>query len=100
MQLQLMPDELRFVADILEQRDAEVQTAGPQFEQRRVSTLLEKIIDKDLGFSIDELEDLADILANFGTADLSHMYGVEDLPAKKAMLSQVIDRLTEARVMQ
>jgi hypothetical protein len=97
MQLQLTLDELKLVAEILEKRGAELVSTTR--EQERLSNLLDKIAAWDLRFDCDELQDLEDVLAQYTLDDLDQKYGPDDAERKKQMLSRIIDKVTEARVM-
>jgi hypothetical protein len=86
-------------ADILQQRDNELAKGSVPAEQRQRANLLGRIIERDLRFSFDELEDLAEILANCGIDHMDRTYGVHDVSSKKVMLPRIIDKITETRVM-
>ncbi len=78
MQLQLTLDERQLVANILQNR-----------HDQRLTPLFDKIIARDLCLDCDELDELAALLSGCAINDA----------CGKALLSRVIDKVNEARVM-
>ncbi len=101
MQLQLETDELDLIANVLLEREA-TQT-GTEFEM--CEELLDRIVARDMEFDSDELQQLADILAEYQHR-LQDAVVHETKPAAKAKLqtkmeklAHVVERVDEACVM-
>ena len=101
MQLQLETDELDLIMNILLEREA-AQT-GTDFEM--CEELLDRIVARNMEFDADELQQLADILAEY-------QHGLQDavvhetkpgvkakLQTKLEKLAHVVERVEEACVM-
>jgi len=100
VQLQFTREELKLVAEILEQQ------AALRTDRLKAASyaLLDRVISHDLGLAFDELEDLEEILQSYGK--LLQQQLVEAAPETKVllgererMLERVKDKVTEACAM-
>ena len=100
MQLQFTHEELKLVAQVLEEQSG----AGEGRLRMAASALLGRIIEHDLRLAFDELEDLQDIL-NAYARSLPQRIAQASPPIKQALaknqqlLEHVMDRVTEASAM-
>ncbi len=119
MQLRLNEDELKLLAEILESRDAELR--GPASrpylpgsggrvpeadaaQQILVLGLLQHVIDRELGLSSEELDALAALLAEQLDKLREEISRTpeparEELRRQQVLLSQLLDKVTEACAM-
>lgn len=89
MQFHLQPEELNVLLEAVQQEP------GP------AHALVDRLLDRDLRFAFDELEDLADVLtlhigrlrAQLGTA------AAPDLQRKLTVLEHALDRVNECLAM-
>ena len=94
MQFHLEPDERKLLADILLEQ-----------EVGRYNELLNKVLDRDLRFDVDELEQAAVLLAdkkrslNEEIARQPNGPMKQDLQRQLALLERVLERVNEACVM-
>lgn len=103
MQVVFSIEEFRFLVHILrEQNEGDLQPHTSL--QSSAAELLEKILGRDFGFSLDELEDLEEILKiheqklRRELADPSLAHAPEKVHEEE-VLDRVIDRVTEACAM-
>jgi hypothetical protein len=89
MQLLFTLDELRLLADVLEQYLQE----PPQENQKAIEDLLEKVFTRRLQFAADELDLLAGLLL-----ERTHEHP-ETGADKRKLLQGVLDKVTEACAM-
>jgi hypothetical protein len=94
MQLQFTRDELKLLADILNNS-----------ENRAAETLLDRVLTRDLRFGFDELEDLADILRTYQDTLPAQIGGTKEperkrqLQRQQRLLAPMVDKVTEACAM-
>ncbi len=114
MQLFFTADELKLLVEVIEHRDRELRdeaASHPEQEtglpERRDSCmrLLDRIAMRDLGFAVDELEDMVEMLTGcrasirreLAEATLPHQ--LKELEARSRLLDHILDKLTEASAM-
>lgn len=94
MQFHLEPDERKLLADILLEQ-----------EVGKYSPLLNKVLDRDFRFDVDELEQAAVLLANKKRSlneEIAHQSndGMKpELQQQLALLEKVLEKVNEACVM-
>jgi hypothetical protein len=111
MQLQFTPDEFQVLADIFEERDDELRaeiaatgesTAKAALEKDRqlLNDLENRIIDRDLEFTPNELDAVIDVAARHERA-LLNMRAELTVPqrARLALLKHIRERLAETCAM-
>ena len=113
MQLCLTEDELKLLAEILEFRDAELRAEpAPSLgrpdelarKRAQISSLLGQVIDRELRFSSDELDSLAELLAARARRLHQEIAGAAEpvqhrLRQKQTLLDRLLDKVTEACAM-
>ncbi len=105
MQLLLTLDELKIVTRVLEKCLAHAQ--GDEFVQKRsvANHLLDKVLERNLCLSSDELEDLSDMLRACRTELKTRIAAETDEQARAALreqqktLEHATDKVTEACAM-
>jgi hypothetical protein len=94
MQLQFTRDELKLLADILNNS-----------ENRAAENLLDRVLTRDLRFGFDELEDLAGILRTYQNTLSAQISGTKERERKRQLqehqrlLAHMVDKVTEACAM-
>ena len=105
MQLLLTVEELRIVARVLEKCLAQAQAEGIDQKREAVNRMLDRVIEHDLRFSADELDDLAAMLAGCRIEMRSRIAAEKDDVAKASLreqqkvLEHAADKVTEACAM-
>ncbi len=83
MQLHFTTDELKLLVEVLQGED-----------NRRAEDLLDRILVRELAFSFDELEDLADIVSTY--LEGVRVEAVRGATPQTRALQQVLAKITEA----
>jgi hypothetical protein len=99
MQLVFTVDEFRVLIDAL--LESEREELSSDHYVNSASPLLQKALAHDFGFGIDELEDLEEILKAYSArlAQQACRDNDEEAMRRRALLSRVQDRVTEACAM-
>lgn len=98
MQVVFSVEEFRFLVHFL--REYSESQPASSF-QSAASALLEKVLAHDFGFSIDELEDLEEILKAYESKAYNELAGSQSTQKRHnaELLERVLDRVTEACAM-
>ncbi len=91
MQLLLTLDELRIVARALEKCLAHSHDDSSSGKRETANRLLDKVINHDMRLSVDELEDLAEILRTCKTEMKSRIAAEHDQNARDLLQKQQTD---------
>ncbi len=97
MQVVFSVEEFRFLVHTLREYS---ESQGSSF-QTNASALLDKVLAHDFAFSIDELEDLEEILKAYESTAYSELAGSQSWEKRHnaQLLERVLDRVTEACAM-
>ena len=99
MQLHFSLEELKLLAEVLEQQVQQTPGKGP------ASELLDHVIERNLGFGCDELEDLSAILGEAVQLAKAQLHQQSDASIQAKMqtrlraLEELRDKVTEACAM-
>jgi hypothetical protein len=113
MQLYLETDELNLIANILLEREGQLSASSkkdassshPGIDLKICEELLDRVLQRDMEFDSDELEQLADILSaqknaiNEMTAQIQSEPPNPTLQKKLAKLDRVLERIDEVCAM-
>ncbi len=95
MQLQLTKDETRLLVDVLQE--------GPLAASRKpmCTALLNRVLDHDLRFDYDQLEDLSDFLADTSRRLHDQLMRGDDpaIRRKQEAVQRMLDKVIEAEAM-
>ncbi len=95
MQLQLTAEEIQLLVEVLQE-----EGLGAQRKAAR-NTLLNRLLDRDLRFAYDELEDLSDFLADSSRRLHDQLMRGEDptLRRRQQSVQHMLDKVIEAEAM-
>lgn len=103
MQLIFTKEELKVLADTLLDREREAIARGDKRDP--VLSLVQKVVERDLRFGIDELEDLEEAAKRSvetlktQIAECVDVAQAEVLRQRQLLLERIVDRVTEACAM-
>lgn len=97
MQLLFTREEQKVLGLVLE----ELASGGEGSIKTKSYALLDRVIARDFGMAVDELEDLQDILAAYDKMMRQRLASTNDplLRQKEQMLQKIKDKVTEACMM-
>ena len=103
MQVVFTIEEFRLLVHILREHSENALQLGSS-RQNSAQALLEKILGRDFGFSLDELEDLQELLKFYEQKTLRALADpalprTSERLHQEELLERVIDRVTEACAM-